>query len=150
MTPYQQRRCPLTQRLAEDMQIRNLAQATIDAYTYHARRFADFIQKPLDQATVEDVRNFQLHLIETRKLAYSSFNQAVCALRFLYTHEMKRMLKRIVSMLTRLIARADVVSETTVEYNAAVDRKGCDQVILRHYDAHSIESWSLPFLLLRW
>ena len=89
MTPYQQRRCPLTQRLAEDMKIRNLAQATIDAYTYHARRFADFIEKPLDQATVEDVRNFQLHLIQTRKLDYSSFNQAVCALRFLYTHTIR-------------------------------------------------------------
>lgn len=78
--------CPLTKRLAEDMLIRNLAQATIDAYTYHARRFADFIQKPLDRATVEDVRNFQLYLIQTKKVAYSSFNQAVCALRFLYTH----------------------------------------------------------------
>ena len=30
-----------------------------------------------------------LHLIETRKLAYSSFNQAVCALRFLYTHTVR-------------------------------------------------------------
>ena len=33
--------------------------------------------------------------------------------------EMKRMLKRIVSMLTRLIARADVVSESSNEYSAA-------------------------------
>ena len=89
MTPHRKRLCPLTQRLAEDMKIRNLAPATIDAYTYHARRFADFIEKPLDQATVEDVRNFQLHLIQTRKLAYSSFNQAVCALRFLYTHTIR-------------------------------------------------------------
>jgi integrase/recombinase XerD len=86
MTPYEKRSCKLTRRLAEDMKIRNLAAATIDAYTFHTRRFADFIQKPLDRATVEDVRNFQLHLIETRKVAYSSFNQAVCALRFLYTH----------------------------------------------------------------
>ena len=89
MTPHHKRLCPLTQRLAEDMKIRNLAPATIDAYTYHARRFADLIEKPLDQATVEDVRNFQLHLIESRKLAYSSFNQAVCALRFLYTHTIR-------------------------------------------------------------
>ena len=71
------------------MKIRNLAPATIDAYTHHARRFAEFIEKPLDRATVEDVRNFQLHLIESRKLAYSSFNQAVCALRFLYTHTIR-------------------------------------------------------------
>jgi site-specific recombinase XerD len=89
MTPYQKRSCELTKRLAEDMKIRNAAQATIDAYTYHARRFADFIEKPLDRATPEDVRSFQLHLIEERKLAYSSFNQAVCALRYLYTHTIR-------------------------------------------------------------
>ena len=33
--------------------------------------------------------------------------------------EMKRTLKRIVSMLTRLIARTDVVSESSAKYNAA-------------------------------
>ena len=89
MTPHQKRFCPLTKRLAEDMKIRNLAQATIDAYTYHARRFADFNQKPLDHATPEDVRRFQLYLIEEKKVAYSSFNQAVCAIRFLYTHTIR-------------------------------------------------------------
>lgn len=89
MTPYQRRPAPLTVRLAEDMRIRNLSPRTIDAYTFHAERFADFIQKPLDLATVEDVRNFQLYMIDTKKLAYSSFNQAVCALRFLYTHTIR-------------------------------------------------------------
>ncbi|TWU40163.1 Tyrosine recombinase XerC [Novipirellula aureliae] len=89
MTPYRKRLCPLTKRLAEDMKIRNMADRTIDAYTYHAAKFADFIKKPLDRVTPEDVRSFQLYLIETRKLAYSSFNQAVCALRFLYTHSIR-------------------------------------------------------------
>jgi len=59
MTPYRNRKCKITQRLAEDMMIRHLADATIDAYTYHVRKFADFIGKPLDRATVEDVRTFQ-------------------------------------------------------------------------------------------
>jgi integrase/recombinase XerD len=86
MTPHDRRPCPLTVRLAQDMKIRHLAHRTIDAYTFHAARFADFIQKPLDRATPQDVRAFQLYLIQERKLAYSSFNQAVCALRFLYTH----------------------------------------------------------------
>jgi site-specific recombinase XerD len=89
MTPYQDHPCKLTRRLAEDMIIRNMARSTIDAYTYHARRFARFIDKPLDQATVEDVRTFQLYLIQQQKVAYSSFNQAVCALRFLYTHTIR-------------------------------------------------------------
>jgi site-specific recombinase XerD len=66
--------------------IRNMADATIDAYTYHVRRFADFIKKPLDRVTPEDVRTFQLHLIQDKNLAYSTFNQAVCALRFYYRH----------------------------------------------------------------
>ena len=69
--------------------IRNMADSTIDSYTFHVRRFADFIQKPLERATAEDVRTFQLHLIQERKVAYSSFNQAVCALRFLYTHTIR-------------------------------------------------------------
>ncbi|WP_342190220.1 site-specific integrase [Stieleria varia] len=86
MTPYQKRSCELTKRLAEDLKIRNYAQATIDAYTYHTKRFADFIKKPLDRVTPEDVRLFQLYLIEEVKGSYSSFNQAVCALRFLYKH----------------------------------------------------------------
>jgi len=89
MTPHEKRPCPLTLRLAQDMKIRNLAPRTIDAYTYHAGSFADFIQKPLNRVTPEDVRSFQLYLIEERKLAYSSFNQAVCALRFLYTHTIR-------------------------------------------------------------
>jgi site-specific recombinase XerD len=85
MTPYQKRLTPATDRMAGDMKIRHLAPATIDAYTYHVGRFADFIQKPLGDATAEDVRNFQLYLIEEKKVGWSSFNQAVCGLRFLYT-----------------------------------------------------------------
>jgi len=90
MTPYQKRLTPQVQRLAEDLKIRNRAAATIDAYTYHVQRFADFTKKPLDRATPQDVRNFQLHLLEARKVGYSSFNQAVCALRFLYTTTLPR------------------------------------------------------------
>ena len=88
MTPYQQRLTPLTKRMAGDMKIRHLAQATIDAYTYHVGKFAAFIDQKgtqLEGATPEDVRSFQLHLIEVRKVGWSSFNQAVCGLRFLYS-----------------------------------------------------------------
>ena len=49
MTPYRNRTCPITQRLAEDMMIRHLAETTIDAYTYHVRKFADFIKKAAEE-----------------------------------------------------------------------------------------------------
>ncbi|MDA1056130.1 MAG: site-specific integrase [Planctomycetota bacterium] len=84
MTPWQNRVTKLTRRMADDMKLRNYSQNTIDAYTYHVGRFAEFLGRPLEQASPEDVRSFQLHLIEERKVGWSSFNQAVCGLRFLF------------------------------------------------------------------
>ena len=72
MTPWQQRSTALTRRMAEDMQLRNMSQSTIDAYTYHVGRFAVFPGR-----SPEDVRSFQLHLIREKKVGWSSFNQAV-------------------------------------------------------------------------
>ena len=90
MTPWQKRVTGLTRRLAEDMKLRNYSQKTIDAYTYHVGRFAEFLRRSPESASPEDVRLFQLHLIEERKVGWSSFNQAVCGLRFLYRHTFPR------------------------------------------------------------
>lgn len=84
MTPWQKRTNPLIQRMAEDMLLRNLSPRTIDTYTWHINRFAVFIGKPLEDATPEDLRSFQLHLVQERKVSWSTFNQTVCGLRFLY------------------------------------------------------------------
>jgi site-specific recombinase XerD len=84
-TPHQKRSLsPIAQRMAEDMRVRNLAQRTIDSYTYHVERFSKHFGKPLDQLGPEEIRQFQLHLIEVKKSSWSGFNQAVCGLRFLY------------------------------------------------------------------
>ncbi len=80
----------LINRMIGDMKIRHLAPATIKCYQRHVKYFALFLNKPLDQATTEDIRSFQLHLIQIRKLAFSSFNQAVCSLRFLYNVTLPR------------------------------------------------------------
>lgn len=68
MTPWQKRATALTRRMADDMQLRNMSQKTIDAYTYHVGRFAQFLGNSPEHATPEDVRSFQLHLIEVRKV----------------------------------------------------------------------------------
>lgn len=85
MTPHQKRiLSPITQRMAGDMLVRNLAQRTIDTYTYHVERFSKHFDRPLDQLGPEEIRGYQLHLIEVKKASWSTFNQAVCSLRFLY------------------------------------------------------------------
>ena len=80
MTPYQKRTLsPIAQRMAGDMCVRNLSQRTIDAYTYHVDRFARFFDQSPDQLGPEEIRTYQLHLIEERKASWSAFNQAVVA-----------------------------------------------------------------------
>ncbi len=84
MTPYKKRLNPFIQRMAEDMQLRNLADSTIDAYTYHVDKFCQFFGKSADQLGPEEIREYQLYLVNEKKVSWSSFNQAVCGLRFLY------------------------------------------------------------------
>lgn len=85
MTPHQKRTLsPITQRMAGDMLVRNLAQRTIDSYTYHVERFAKHFGQSLDRLGPEEIRQYQLHLVEVRHASWSTFNQAVCGLRFLY------------------------------------------------------------------
>ena len=91
MTPYQKHRSPICKRLADDMKIRNMAVNTINAYTYHIAKFEQFLgRRNIADATPEDVRRFQLHLLEVRKIGFSSFNQAVCGLRLLFSVTLRR------------------------------------------------------------
>ena len=90
MTPYQKRMNPFIQRMVGDMQLRNLADATIDAYTYHVDKFCQFFGKPADQLGPEEIRQYQLFLVNEKKSSWSSFNQAVCGLRFLYEITLQR------------------------------------------------------------
>lgn len=84
MTPYKKRLNKYIRRMAEDMQVRNFADATIDAYTYHADKFCQYFGKTADQLGPEEIREYQLYLVNEKKASWSSFNQAVCGLRFLY------------------------------------------------------------------
>ena len=90
MTPYRKRINAATQRMAEDMLIRNLAIRTIDSYTYHVDRFSKHFGKLPEDLGPEQIREFQLWMIQVKKCSWSSFNQAVCGLRFLYTYTLPR------------------------------------------------------------
>ncbi len=80
MTPYKRRVTAFTKRMADDMQLRNLSLRTIDAYTYHVDRFAMRFGKHPEELGLEQVRDFQLWMINELNSSWSQFNQAVCAL----------------------------------------------------------------------
>ena len=74
---------PLRQRMLEDMRIRNLSPHTQRAYVENVARFArHFGRSPADLGP-EEIRTYQVYLVEDRHLTRSSIEIAVCALRFL-------------------------------------------------------------------
>ena len=74
---------PLRQRFIDDLRLRNYAARTIETYVGRIVAFAQHFGRSPDLLGPEHVREFQLHLLQ-RRVSWSSFNQAVCALRFLY------------------------------------------------------------------
>ena len=55
----------LRQRMIEDMNARKLGAHTKRGHIRSCKRFAAFLTRSPDTATVEDIRRFQLHLAET-------------------------------------------------------------------------------------
>ena len=90
MTPFRKRLNGHTRRMAEDMQVRNMAEATIDAYTFHVDKFCQHFGKPPEALGIEEIRTYQLYLVNEKKASWSSFNQAVCGLRFLFEVTLQR------------------------------------------------------------
>ena len=74
----------LCQRMREDMRIRNLSERTQKCYLWHVAQFARYCGRSPEDLGSEDIRKYQVHLVEEKRASWSSFNQAVCALRFLY------------------------------------------------------------------
>ena len=56
---------PLRQRMLEDMRMRKLAPKTRDAYIRAVSRFAKYLGRSPDTATAEDLRRYQLHLVDS-------------------------------------------------------------------------------------
>jgi integrase/recombinase XerD len=74
---------PLRQRMIQDLQLRNRSPDTIECYVRHVANFAQHFRRSPEALGPEHVREYQLHLL-AEKVSWSTFNQCVCALRFLY------------------------------------------------------------------
>jgi site-specific recombinase XerD len=84
--------------MIEDMTIRNLSRSTQQSYIYAMAKFSRHFKRSPDQLGMEEVRAYQLHLVE-QKYSWTHINQVACALRFFYgiTLGQKEAFERIVS-----------------------------------------------------
>jgi len=75
---------PLRQRMIDDMQLRNLAVPTQRQYIHYVAGFAKYFGKSPAELDIDAVRQYQLYLLNERKLSPESINQFVSSIKFLY------------------------------------------------------------------
>jgi len=80
----------LRQRMLEDLRIRNYAPTTVRCYIRAVAEFAQHFNKPPDQLGPEEIRSWQLFLLNEKRVKLSTYIQAVCALRFFYRNTLHR------------------------------------------------------------
>lgn len=72
------------------MEIHGLSPLTQKAYIRHIKNLAAYHRKSPDQISLEEIYQFQYHVTSTKKYSWSYFNQAVCAMKFLFGFTLKR------------------------------------------------------------
>ena len=73
----------LRQRMREDLQIRNYSPLTIDCSLRCVAQVAQYFGTPPDRLGPEQVRQYQLYLVQEKHVSWTVVIQTVCALRFL-------------------------------------------------------------------
>jgi integrase/recombinase XerD len=80
---------PLRQRMIEDMTLRKLAPKTQSKYIRAVVNFTRFLGRSPDTATAEDLRRYQLHLVDSG-MSNIMLNATITALRFFFAVTLDR------------------------------------------------------------
>ena len=80
---------PLRQRMIEDMIARKLGRHSQRSHIHSCKRFAAFLKRSPDTASADDVRRFQLHLIESG-LSIPNRNRIMTGVKFLLKVTLRR------------------------------------------------------------
>src|SRR5215467_11949497 len=80
---------PLRQRMIEDMTARKLGHHSQRSHIRSCRRFAAFLKRSPETATADDVRRFQLHLVEAG-LTVCNRNRIMTGVKFLFRVTLRR------------------------------------------------------------
>ena len=78
------------QRTGEVLRIRGYSPSTVKSYVGNIKSFLTFSPSPVSQVDKEAAHQYLVHLKDDKELAGSTINQALCAIRFLFTEVLHR------------------------------------------------------------
>jgi site-specific recombinase XerD len=76
--------------MLEELQRRNYSPSTTRGYILAVKQFAEYFGKSPEKMGAEEIRRFQLYLLQEKKLAPATVERRMAALGFLYKKTLKR------------------------------------------------------------
>ena len=80
----------LRQMMLDELQRRNYAQSTVEAYIHALKEFAAYYHRPPDKLGPKHISQFQLYLLRERRLSPQTVKQHIAAIRFFFLHTLRR------------------------------------------------------------
>jgi len=80
----------LRQKMIEDMQLHGFAERTQKSYMQVVRQLAEYYNKPPDQISEGELRQYFLYLKNVKKAARSTITLALCGIKFFYERTLQR------------------------------------------------------------
>ncbi len=123
----------LRKQMDDDMVVRGMAERTRETYLSAVAAMAKYYQRSPEQVSEVEVQRYLLHLIQERKLAWSSCNITVNALKFCYhvTSSGSRL-----SSKSRARASPEAASDPGTRRGRTLDRVHPQSQAPRHADDH--------------
>ena len=153
----------LRKMMLEELQRRNYAPNTIDAYLRSVEQFARHFKRSPDQLTRNEIREYQAYLLQERKLQPRTVKLRVSALRFFFVKTLRRryLLEDIpypkvprrlpviltIDEVTRLIDAARTLTDRTMLM--VLYSTGMRNAEMRHLHVRDIDSRSMQIHIQR-
>ena len=76
--------------MSNELKIRRYSKKTHETYLRCMRDFVKFHMKCPAELDLDDIKAYQVYMVNDKKASYTVFNQSVCAIRFFYRNVMRK------------------------------------------------------------